>query len=197
MQKPIDAIAYMSLPHLIMGVLSYEAVSGYDLNKAFQASVQHFWNTEQSQIYRALHKLRDAGWVVIEEVAQDNAPDKKIYHLTEAGRAELQRWIGTAQPLSSLHEGWLGQLFFGAEVDTAVLEQLLADRLANLRQLITVYETEVAVGAMQYAEKYAAPEAMRFWMLTLDCGIQRARFDIRWIEETALPFLREMKTNKP
>lgn len=172
----------MSLPHMIMGILRYGAVSGYDLNKAFQASVQHFWNTEQSQIYRALHKLADAGWVEIEHVAQEDAPDKKVYHLTEAGRAELHRWLTTPQPYPTPHEGWLGQLFFGAGADIDGLEAVLDARIDTLRKLIARYETEVAAGALRYAEHYHAEADLKYWLLTLDYGIERARFDVQWAE---------------
>src|SRR5690349_10724831 len=109
MQYHIYALAYrykMSLQHMILGVLKYGPISGYDLNKAFQASIQHFWETEQSLIYRALYKMQDFGWVESESVAQDNAPAKKLYRLTESGRAELKRWLTEALPMPALHEGW-------------------------------------------------------------------------------------------
>lgn len=182
----------MSLPHLIMGVLSYGAVSGYDLNKAFQASVQHFWNTEQSQIYRALYKLSDAGWVEIERIEQEDAPDKKVYHLTEAGRAEWQRWLVTPQPLPTLHEGWLGQLFFGAGVDLDALERLMDERIRAYQDLIKRYETEVALGAARYALHYQVEADLEYWLLTLEYGIERARFDLAWAE-AAKQRLRDFK----
>jgi len=172
----------MSLPHMILGILSYRGLSGYDLNKAFQASVQHFWNTEQSQIYRALHKMHEQGWVRIEPVAQEDAPDKKIYHLTEAGQAELQRWIVTSQPIPTLHEGWLGQLFFGAAADVRALQRLLEERIAVMESLIENYETNVAAGGARYAVAFGAAEDLAYWMLTLDYGIQKARFDVQWAE---------------
>lgn len=172
----------MSLPHMILGILSYRGLSGYDLNKAFQASVQHFWNTEQSQIYRALHKLHEQGWVGIEHVAQEDAPDKKIYHLTEQGRAELHRWIVAPQPIPTLHEGWLGQLFFGAEADVQSLQHLLEERIRVMQALIENYETNVASGGARYAIEFDAADDLAYWMLTLDYGIQKARFDVQWAE---------------
>ena len=33
----------MSLDHAILGFLSYEPMSGYDLKKLFDQSVAHFW----------------------------------------------------------------------------------------------------------------------------------------------------------
>jgi PadR family transcriptional regulator, regulatory protein AphA len=172
----------MSLPHMILGVLKYGPVSGYDLNKAFQASVQHFWNTEQSQIYRSLYKMFESGWVRVEHVVQEIVPDKKVYHLTEAGHEELKRWLATPQPLPAFHEGWLGQVFFGAELSTETLEKVLRARFEAEEALIKRYQDEVAVGAIQYAEHYQAPDDLKYWMLTLDYGIKRAEFDLKWAQ---------------
>ena len=47
----------MSLKHAILGFLGYTSLSGYDLKKAFDGSVQHFWPADQSQIYRPLAQL--------------------------------------------------------------------------------------------------------------------------------------------
>ncbi|MBO0779365.1 MAG: PadR family transcriptional regulator, partial [Ktedonobacteraceae bacterium] len=58
----------MALQYLILGLLKYGPQSGYDLNRFFRDSVRHFWNTEQSQIYRALHKMHEVGWVRIEQI---------------------------------------------------------------------------------------------------------------------------------
>lgn len=55
----------MSLSHVILGWLSYERMTGYDLNGAIEISTQHFWSTSQSQIYRTLKKLKAEGWVGI------------------------------------------------------------------------------------------------------------------------------------
>src|SRR5215213_5272511 len=118
----------MSLQHLILGILNYAPVSGYDLNKAFQVSVQHFWDTDQSQVYRALYKLNDLGWVTVDVVEQESVPDKKIYGLTEAGRAELRRWLATPEAMPSLHEGWLGQLFFAQELKAEGARKVLEAR---------------------------------------------------------------------
>ena len=38
----------MSLKHAILGFLSFAPLTGYDLKKAFDRSVQHFWPANQS-----------------------------------------------------------------------------------------------------------------------------------------------------
>ena len=178
----------MSLQHLILGVLKYQPLSGYDLNKAFQVSVQHFWETEQSQIYRALYKMHEQGWVEIELVEQTSAPDKKVYRLTDAGWAELRRWL--AQPLAfpALHEGWLGQLFFAKELSRAQICSLLEARIVEVRAILARYETEVPPSALEYAALFDAHDEIRYWLLTLNYGIERMRFDLHWAENTLAMF---------
>lgn len=78
----------MSLDHAILGFLNYHPYTGYDLKKIFDFSVQHFWSADQSQIYRTLNRLTDAGYVEMEKVAQEDRPDRKVYHITGAGRAD-------------------------------------------------------------------------------------------------------------
>jgi DNA-binding PadR family transcriptional regulator len=142
--------------------------------------VQHFWNTEQSQIYRALHKMKDSGWVEVEHIVQENVPDKKVYHLTSAGREELRRWLAEPQPLLTFHEGWLGQIFFAAELSPDVLENVLLARIEAEEALIRRYHEEVAVGALAYVQQFQAPDDLKYWLLALDYGIKRAEFDIQW-----------------
>jgi DNA-binding PadR family transcriptional regulator len=175
----------MSLQHLTLGLLKYGPLSGYDLNKAFQSSIQHFWNTEQSQIYRALHKLAELGWVEVETIAQADLPNKKLYRLTAAGRAELQRWLAAPAPITPSHEAWLGQIFFGAELDAGSLVAVLRARVAELERILARFTTEVPAGAAAYAETFAAPDDLPFWLLTLEYGIEKLRFDIAWAERAA------------
>lgn len=172
----------MSLQHLILGVLKYAPMSGYDLNKAFQASVQHFWDTDQSLIYRALHKLYEAGWVDVEVVPQELAPAKKLYRLTDTGRDELLRWLRTPQPVPALHEDWLGQLFFGAELSADELRGLLEARIAEIKAILARYENDAPAAAAHYASAFQAGRDSDFWLLTLDYGIEKLRLDLHWAE---------------
>ncbi|MBI1260022.1 MAG: PadR family transcriptional regulator [Chloroflexi bacterium] len=178
----------MSLQHLILGVLKYQPLSGYDLNKAFQVSVQHFWDTEQSQIYRALYKMHEQGWVEIERVEQISAPDKKVYRLTDAGWTELRRWLAEPLTFPALHEGWLGQLFFAKELTSAQICTLLEARIADVKVILERYGNEVPPSALEYANLFDAQDEIRYWLLTLNYGIERMRFDLQWAENTLAMF---------
>jgi len=98
----------MSLEHAILGFLSSQPLSGYDLKKIFDTSVSHFWPADQSQIYRTLGRLVDNGWARLvdngwaemEVVNQSDRPDRKVYGPTPAGRTELLRWLEAELPLA-------------------------------------------------------------------------------------------------
>ena len=46
----------MSLKHAILGFLSFKALSGYDLKKAFDNSVRHFWTANRAKFIVRLPK---------------------------------------------------------------------------------------------------------------------------------------------
>ncbi|WP_067565539.1 PadR family transcriptional regulator [Nocardia acidivorans] len=83
----------MALEHALLVSLTERASSGYDLARRFDKSIGFFWNATHQQIYRVLKRMEEQGWVTAEAVAQEGRPDKKVYTVSDAGRAELTRWI--------------------------------------------------------------------------------------------------------
>lgn len=73
--------------------LAERASTGYDLARRFDKSIGQFWTATHQQVYKVLARMEDAGWVTAEHVAQQGRPDKKVYAVTDAGRAELRAWI--------------------------------------------------------------------------------------------------------
>ena len=97
----------MPLSHAILGFLEFNPMSGYDLKKYFDQSISHFWSATQSNIYKALENLEKEGMVVSEVILQEGRPNRKQYHVTEQGRAELRRWLTVPLPPAQVREGWL------------------------------------------------------------------------------------------
>src|SRR6476619_3523730 len=95
--RPTYAAA-VALPHAILVSLCEQSGSGYELARRFDRSIGYFWAVTHQQIYRTLRTMEDDGWVVADVIAQRGRPDKKVYDVTDDGRAELTRWI--AEPLS-------------------------------------------------------------------------------------------------
>ena len=86
----------MALEHALLVALCEQPASGLDLTKRFGRSIGFFWSATHQQIYRVLGRMDGDGWVSVEAVAQEGRPDKKVYAVTELGRAALADWL--AQP---------------------------------------------------------------------------------------------------
>jgi DNA-binding PadR family transcriptional regulator len=85
----------MALDHAILVSLAERSASGYDLTRRFDRSIGFFWRATHQQIYRVLARMESAGWVDVTPVPQAGRPDKKLYAINAAGRAELKRWSAT------------------------------------------------------------------------------------------------------
>ncbi|WP_336083070.1 PadR family transcriptional regulator [Nocardia sp. SSK8] len=88
----------MALEHALLVSLSERAGSGYELAHRFDKSIGYFWSASHQQIYRVLKRMEESGWVTVESVIQQGKPDKKVYSVAPAGRAELTRWIAEPTP---------------------------------------------------------------------------------------------------
>ncbi|HKC26608.1 MAG TPA: PadR family transcriptional regulator [Jatrophihabitans sp.] len=85
----------MALEHAILVSLAERAGTGYELARRFDKSIGQFWTATHQQIYRVLSRMERDGWIAATHVAQEGRPDKKVYDLTDDGRAQLREWIGT------------------------------------------------------------------------------------------------------
>lgn len=89
----------MALEHAILVSLEEHSGTGYELARRFGKSIGFFWAASHQQIYRTLKRMVELGWVHGEDVLQDGRPDKKVYRVSDDGRAEMRRWL--AQPQDS------------------------------------------------------------------------------------------------
>lgn len=114
----------MSLRHGILGLLSEKPASGYDLLATFQQTLVNVWPATQSQLYGELNKLAKDGLI---EVSATGARGRKEYSVTEAGAAELHRWIVDVDPVGIGRNDMLLRVFFLGQVSRdearAYLEQ--------------------------------------------------------------------------
>ena len=169
----------MSLIHAILGLLQEKPRSGYELKtQGFDRRVNHFWSADQAQIYRTLDKLDEQGWAGSELEIQQDHPNRKIYHITPQGTAELRRWQHEYQPPSTIREPFLVQFFFGADLSNAELIAMLAQQIAAQRERLAVYYC-VELPAL---DDTAITREQVLQRLTLERGIGSAQTAIEWAE---------------
>ncbi|OLV15541.1 PadR family transcriptional regulator [Deinococcus marmoris] len=88
-----DKAISSTLGYALLGLLAREERSGYDLTQALKNPVGYFWFAQHSQVYPELARLETAGLVAHTLIEQADRPDKKVYRLTDMGRAALSAWL--------------------------------------------------------------------------------------------------------
>jgi len=165
----------MRLRHAILGLLSRQPQSGYDLNRAFNSSVVYFWYADQSQIYRTLDRLEADGAISTRVIPQSGRPDRRVHSLTESGRAELDTWLMSPLEPSTTKDPLLARLFFAAHLGHERVDELLAEAEKRCRsELEELEEIDIDVGDLDTAMKAAV----------LRYGIEGARSQLEWITQT-------------
>jgi DNA-binding PadR family transcriptional regulator len=124
--------------------LAQEPGSGYDLLRHFEKSMGNVWPATQSQLYGELNKLADAGLI---EVSDIGPRGRKEYRITDAGRAELRRWVTNPQDDPPFRSAGLLRVFLLGEIPAgearkhvlAIADRADAEvkRLEELRDSIT------------------------------------------------------------
>jgi PadR family transcriptional regulator AphA len=171
----------MSLDFAILGFLNYHPYTGYDLKKIFDTSIRHFWPADQSQIYRTLSRLTEQGFAEMEKIPQEDRPDRKVYHITDAGRAELLKWLAGPPPMGEPRSAPLIQVFFSGQLSDEEILAKFEGFAAIMRAILSQYE-QVPAQIGPYQEEITSPREHFFWLLTLDNGIRSMRANLEWAE---------------
>ena len=171
----------MSLDFALLGFLNYHPYTGYDLKKIFDTSVRHFWPADQSQIYRTLARLTEQGLAEMEKVPQQDRPDRKVYHITEAGRAELLKFLAGPPPMGEPRSAPLIQIFFAGQLSDEEILAKFEGFAAMMRAILSQYD-QVPGMLGPFQEEITSPREHFFWLLTLDNGIRSMRANLEWAE---------------
>jgi DNA-binding PadR family transcriptional regulator len=171
----------MSLEYAILGFLSYQPFSGYDLKKIFDKSVRHFWPADQSQIYRTLARLSERGWAEVEKVEQTDRPDRKVYSITSRGRDELLGWLRGPFPAEEARSAPMIQVFFAGQLSDEDILAKFEDAAGQMRAVLDRYN-QVPTQIDDDIQMVGSPREVVFWMLTLELGQRIAQAQLEWAE---------------
>lgn len=170
----------MSLAFGILGFLNYKPMSGYDLVKAFDSSVEFFWHAQNSHIYLELKKLEKQGYISGETVIQADRPNKKIYSITDKGREEFLSWLAEGAGEEDLHfkSAFLMKVFFGGNMPPAqsvhMLRQFKTECEAYLSRMDSIPESIASYGSGKEAYQTL------YWQFTADFGHRLIETFIAW-----------------
>ena len=159
-----------STAYVILGMLGWRAMSGYEIKSLVDRSTRFFWAASYGQIYPELRRLTEAG--LIEGKASPQGGRKRnVYRLTPAGRRELRAWLHTEPQVFELRDEGLLKLFFAGAAGGDSAGAILDAKRGTHQRLVE---------RLQEIERTGPPEG--FARLVLRYGIECNQWMADWCE---------------
>lgn len=131
----------MALRHAVLAALLDGELSGYQLAKAFDVGVANFWYAQPQQLYAELTRLEKEGLVAGRVVVQESRPNKRVFHVTDAGVAELEAFTAASAKPAFIRDDLLVKVQAADRVDTDALIAQLSDRARIAQARIDLFGT--------------------------------------------------------
>lgn len=129
----------MALRHAVLAALLDGELSGYQLAKAFDLGVANFWHAQPQQLYAELTRLEKDGLIAGREVVQETRPNKRLFRVTEAGLAELEKFTAASAKPSFIRDDLLVKVQAADYVDAEALMAQLSERAVFAQAKIDLF----------------------------------------------------------
>lgn len=159
----------------VLGLLAKRPMSGYDIRQLLSGLSWLVDSPSFGTLYPGLHALHADGLVTVKVIPNDSRPPRKIYSITDAGRATLREWLAQPEQRASSLREFVMRLALAGSLSEAGLTDLLEQR----RQLVAsvrpkIEDARTAAGEEDDVGRY----------LTLDYGLALADAELAWLERT-------------
>ncbi|BCJ39358.1 PadR family transcriptional regulator [Actinoplanes ianthinogenes] len=171
----------MALRNALLAALIDRESSGYDLAKRFSVSVANFWTATPQQLYRELEKMEAEGLLSARMIKQDRRPDKRLFSVTEAGRAALFAFTQQDPKPTTVRDELLVQVEALTYADVPSVRKSIERRIEQSEQRVAAYERSLAeILGSRSPEEFLATGHRIGPYLTLQRGISFERDNITW-----------------
>jgi DNA-binding PadR family transcriptional regulator len=163
----------MSVKFAILGLLDRRPMYGYELKEEFETEIGPHRSLNFGQIYSTLARLEEKGLVSHHLIDQQNAPDRKVYRLTSAGKKELGRWfVSPIDKIDSFKDEFYIKLMLSLTSEADPHQVLHIQKKAYFHKLHELNKLKSSTDAGIQLPR----------VLLLDLAISHAEADIRWLE---------------
>ena len=170
--RPLNATAAS-----LLGFLHEGPMSGYELATTAQGVIGDFWSLTQSQVYRELAWMSDAGLVA---AGERGARERRPYALTDAGREAFAAWADRPPGPATIRHPLLLAVSFGRLIPPDRLASFLHQHQIAHAERLRTYE-----GQARELDAIHPEERDPFRLATLSFGLAYERAVQDWF--AALP----------
>ena len=165
-EKKIDMV--------ILGLLSHEDLTGYDIKKRIDGAISFFWKGSFGNIYPALKDM-ESQKLITKQTSTSGGREKITYHITKEGMNRLAEWLREDQAINELRYETLLKLFFGGAEDKKVSVhniEVFEEQVRNDLELLKNF-----AGSL---ENSLYNEDHLYFYLTITFGIETYEAYLKW-----------------
>lgn len=170
MDRPLNATAAS-----LLGFLHSGPKTGWDLVATAQREIGDFWSITQSQVYRELTAMAEAGLV---KAGERGRRDSRPYTITEKGREAFAAWVAEPPGAELIRFPLLLTIVFGEHVPPETLSRHIAHHRDIHARRLAEYEAHRAAAAA--APPSHRPSAHR--LAALEFGLRYERAVLDWFD---------------
>ncbi len=161
--------------HLILGLLTHEPMSGYDIKQLLERFSWLIGSPSFGSLYPTLHSLLGEGLVTVEVIPREDQIPRKIYTITETGRRQLREWVDQPAAPDTHLKAFITRLILANNLSAGRLVRHLEQR----RSQVTDHRT-----ALKQATDTLGRKGDRGQYLALDYSLALADAELAWLDRT-------------
>jgi DNA-binding PadR family transcriptional regulator len=170
------------MKHAILGFLIDQPMHGYELKRALSPALPPDRRVNDGVLYPLLKRMESDGLISGRVERREGAPDRRVFHPTEAGRRAFAEWLESSVEEDDevaydfMHgHPFLTKCLFFSELPPADVAEKFADQLetseAKLADFRRIRRGMVERGVDPYR------------IAVLDLGIAQQREKVRWLKQ--------------
>jgi DNA-binding PadR family transcriptional regulator len=162
----------VSVRHALLAFLSEGPKYGLQLRQEFEESTGEVWPLNVGQVYTTLQRLERDELIESDDEDEEAGPQKK-FHMTQAGRTELESWLATPPDMTSPPR------------DELVIKVLAALRVpgVSVHDVIQVHRRYLVELMQQWTHlKQDEAEFDLTFALVVDAELFRLDSVVRWLD---------------
>lgn len=163
---------------VILGLLSHEDLTGYEIKKRMDTVLSYFWGAGYGSIYPSLNNLvKNENATKVETT--ENGRKKIIYSITEKGKIYLRSWLSVPAEKDEIRYETLLKLFFGSESGKDKTIEHINNFEDKIREQIPYLQNSVKLLKKIQNEE----DAHKYYMLTAMFGEKVYNAYLEWCIE--------------
>ena len=159
---------------VILGLLSHEDLTGYDIKKRIDGAISFFWKGSFGNIYPALRDMENQGLIKRSDTSVGGR-ERITYHITKTGKQTLKNWLSDEQVGNELRYETLLKLFFGGAEKKEVTIRNIEVFEEQIRQ-----ELKLLKAYGEVLKQRLDVEDHLYYYLTVSFGIDTYEAYLRW-----------------